>query len=682
MSEGVTPPTTEPPGLPAGSGKLGRIALVVGVLALVGVGAWLLQGGPATQSGATKASTDTATTAWQRTWDTAGFTGPRGRKPTAASAALTAQAGDAGGAAGIAKRLEAWRTGGALREVSLREARRHPVRTAGALADELKTGKAAPVHAVEAAWLARTMCDAAGLSCSFVVATGGTQTPLILSHTRIGVLVEGGPTLVPLGGVLTQPMPLSDELAVAWWLLVRAQAHRGASQYTEAHADIALAAKLAPTSAAPAFARGVVQLDQGLTDRGMDTCEAALAREEDPFARLFLADVVAAMDKPFKAYQHVQRVLQTTPKLAEGHVSLALLDAGRAQTAPEKDKAALLAKATAGFNKALSLEPSVPGARAGLAQLALMAGKTEEAERLLKEAVTQHNDSQAALVLAELLGMTQRSAEAVTLLRKIGRIDDERFVLALVKALAVSGKGPEALKEAGLGAQRFPGSSQLGLLLADLLRQAGKIPAAIAALEPHKTGTDGTRIIAMQAQLLLQNNQAAEAIAALEPLVLSNPTSKELYLLLIVAYGIGGKKDQQATMWRKSIAAGAATWLDVAGVLIETGDATGAETVLRAGLAALSVAEEEGQQLSMMLAMLLTASERKAAAVTMRDTYAEKIADAAARTAFVKAIDGAISGAEAEMARAAAESGGDGAADGAGAGSAADHGETDAVPSK
>lgn len=650
MSDGMTPPTD------GASGSLGsRLTVVLVVLTLVFGGAWLLLR-PASEPKTMVVSAQSGETmGWQDTWKTAGFKGTRGVLPVAVTPELKRAATSMGGAEGLAAKLKAWRESGALKEVSLREARTYPVRTAGALFGQLEEGKAKPVHALEAAWLTRGLCEAAGLSCGFVVADGGVQTPLILSHTHVGVQVNNGPLLQPLGHVGEQHHKVSDELVASWWLLVRAQANRGRSEYKAAHADIALAAKLAPASVAPRFARGVVQLDQGLIDRGLDTCETALAKQEDPFARLFLADVVAAMEKPFKAYQHVQQVLKNVPNLAEAHVSLGLLDAGRAQTAPEKDKQKLLDKASAGFKKALELATNVPGARAGLAQIALMSGKTEEAERLLKEAVDKHGDAQAALVLAELLGMGERSAEAVTMLRKLGKNDDERFVIALVKALAVSGKAAEALKEAKASSSRFPANAQLGLLVADLLRQSGQIKEAILALEPHKKGAEGTRIAAMQAQLYLQNNQAAEAITALEPLVKANPTSKELHLLMIVAYGIGKKPSKQAEAWTTAVKSGVLTWLDVAGVLIETGNAPGAERVLRAGLKTVSVTAESGQRLAVMLAMLLTASDRKTEAIKLRDTLAAKIADAAGKATFVKAFDEAVNGAEAEMKNMATE---------------------------
>ncbi|MCO4760567.1 MAG: hypothetical protein KC502_03640 [Myxococcales bacterium] len=638
----------------------GRIGLIAAVLVIVGAVGWFVARSDAPE----KAPPPPAVTTWQSVYKTAGFKGERARKPDETSPKLTKSAS----ALPLATQFSQWREAGKLRPASLRKARRHAVRDAAALFAELDAGKAGPAHAIEAAWLARVLCEAAASGatgrktttsgkdgkaekpCAFVLDTAGYQTPLLLSHVEIGVIAADGSVVSPLGQEISQPQPLSDAHMVAWWLLIRAQVHRGQSQYKEAHADIALAGKLMPEGAAPQFARGVVQLDQGLLDRGFDTCDAALARQEDPFARLFLADVVAAMDKPFKAYQHVQTVLKTSPKLAEAHVSLALLDAGRAQTAPDKGKKKLIDKAKAGFELALKLSADVPGARSGLAQIALMNGDNKGAEKLLTDAVAKHGDTQAALVLAELLGMTERSAEAAKMLEDLGQDDDERFVQAIVKALAVSKQTDKALARAASGAKRFPQSAQLGLLHADLLRQAGKLKEAIAALEPHKTGADGVRMSGMQAQLFLQSGQAPKAVAVLAPLLKSHPTSKEIQLLAIVAYGMANDKAKQAATWTAAIKAGTLQWLDVAGVLIETGDANGAERALRAGLQASDPGVEKGQQIAVMLAMLLTASDRKAEAHALRDTLAAKVTDAGAKAALSKAIDEAIAGAEAEMA--------------------------------
>ncbi len=532
---------------------------------------------------------------------------------------------------------------GRLAQVPNDRRRDHPVIATEALWRSIEAGKAAPVHAIEAAWLSMAAARARGLEAQFVVDRSGVQTPLLLARTRVAVRTSAGQLLNPLGVEIGKAEVVSDRLMALWWVLLRAHASRSGGDFASTHADLALAARIEPDEAAIQFARGVVTMDQGLLDKGLETCEAALAKRDDGLARLFLADVLAAMQKPFKASGHVDKALKAPNPLPEAWVSKGLLQAGRVATLPEAQKAAALDEAVKSFEKALSLLPSVPGARAGLAQVRLLQQDQTAAEKLLREAVQTYGDVDAALLLVELLQGTKRGAEVAPMLRKLDRLDDERLVQSLARALVLQGDKKGALDVAEEAWKRQPANRAHALLRADLLRQVGRVGDAITALEPLRTGEDSERMTLLQAQLYLQDDKVATAIERLESLSKGASPTREVLLLLLVARVQAGDATALNKFTKRLLDNGLLTELDVAGVFLETGDAERAQTVLEQAVAKPAPAQEA----AVMLAMVYVASGRKKDALALRERMVT--AAGAGGAALGTKIDEAIASAEQEM---------------------------------
>ena len=633
---------------------MNRSLVVAAVIVLLGggAGAWWLLGqdtptvDPLTANKADKKVDDggSGQPAWQLRWDQLGLAGTLAERPDADDPVVAITAKKAGDAAGIAALLKQHATAGELRALPSTQVRRHPVRGAGALLAALADGNAKPAHDIEVAWLAAALLRKLDKPVQFITESAGVQTPVLLSRARVGVRSEGV-DIVPLGDPLKAPQVLPEDHAVGWWLIQKAYVQRAGRNFAAAHSLLAAARALGAEAAAD-YARGVVEMDQGVFDKGLQRCVRALAVQDDPMARLFLADVLNQVERPFKAWEQVDAVLKKHPELAEAHASKGILEAARVATLPEQDKAAALDKAAVSLRKALQLDPAVAGARAGLAQVLLLKGQNEEAEKLLVEAVEKHRDYAAASILGELW---RNPAQADALIAKLAPLNDGelRVAMALAGAHAARSDLAGALAAVETAHKASPDDPDLGLLRADLLRQNGKTAEAIAALEGLRKAAPDGQVALLQAQLLMQTQKVDDAIAILAPIAKRKP-AKDNMLLLLMAYAQAGKAMEMEATIGKALDKGLMTPVEVAGALIELGDADNAVTLLEKSLQA-----KPSTDAAQMLAMILTASGKRKEAEAMRDRVAAKAGELAGP--IREAVNEAIQGAEAELKAMAAE---------------------------
>lgn len=637
---------------PAAPSRRPKAILALAVLVLIaaaGIGFWQLRlqatpgGSAGSAPGAVAPSTDLAKKLAQ-----AGLKGDAAVLPGTADAALTQAGSAAKDLAGVATLLDGLKSSSKLQLVSASTRRKHPVENTATLWGQIQAGKAQPLHSIEVAFLAQALLQATGAQTELVTEGDGLQTPLLLSRTRLGVRKVGEQRIIePLGAApMKTPRVVAPAQAVAWWLVLRANSHRIRSEFPQVYLDLGAAASVQPDEPAAAFARGVADIDQGLPDKGVPACEAALVRSDDAMARLFLAEVAQALEQPVKALQRAEEVLRTHPDLPEALVAKAVLELGRVATVPEAQKAGLVADAKTLLDKAVSLDASVAGAQAALAQTALLQKDEAGADKILQDAAAK-GDLDAALMLSEVRRKKGDNAGAVAALQAAPeRIEDERFVLGMLTALMANKEADKAMDLAERAYKLSPGNPQIGLMRADLLRMSGKLPEAIAALEPLKQGADGEKIGLLQAQLLLQNREPQKATPMLEAAVAKKPDSHDATLLLIMAYAMTQRMDKVEALGKTATAQKVIKPMDLAGVYLQAGDAEHAAQVLQA-----VVQETPGDSEALgTLAMLYTASGRKKDAEALRDKVA---AAAGAQGAEVRdLVDKAIAAAEAELARA------------------------------
>lgn len=570
-------------------------------------------------------------------------------------------------AAGLLASVRAWEQAGAWRPIDTRRRRTTPLYHAGALAAAVADGSKPAAHPLEAAWLIYALARQAGLEASFAWSKEAVDTPLMLSRSKFGVLVAG--TWIAPFGAVQAGAKLTEAEAVALWLVLRAHGQRLEGAFAAAHRDLALADKLRPSLEAAQFARGVLQIEQGLGDRGVETCEAALAHRDDPLARLFLADMATSASKPFKAYEMVEAALRIAPDLADAHVARGMLRAGRVESAPTEQRPELIASARESFDKAIALDPNVPGATSGLAQLDIAAGDDDAAMKRLGDAARDHADLEAGAMLAQMLLQRGKADEALEVLDKVAQQDEERWWLLKLQALAIAGKSDEAIAAGEEAAKRFPAARQVRVLRAQLLRRAERSAEAAELLKPLEDieGEDAAGYAAMRAELLIEAGKGDEAIATLHKAIAAAPRNKDAHMLLVAALSRAGRAADRDAAVAKAVEAGVTTHEDLASMLLELGDAFGAEAVLKASLGTVSAKGEDGRRTAALLAMLAVASGRKDDAVELRTRMVEAAGGEASEPgkAMAKVVDEAISGAEAELKKMAdeqAQQGGKGAA--------------------
>ncbi|GEM_PF-2788399 len=630
---------------------MGRMTIVaaVGVAAIAAVGAWMVLGQDGTKPDDVAAAAKTGSNAvdepaakpvqWRP--KLSALKGDLGVLPDASNEALKAAALAAKDAAGLKSWFDGHVAADRLVPLSPTRARRHGVRAAAELLEDLGKPRPRPAHDVEVAWLAAAMLGAQGKKPVFVTDGAALATPLLLSRTRVGVQ-SGAVVIAPLKPI-KEPKKVTEAQVAAWWLIQKAYVKRANKSYGDAHKLLALAREIAPGEHATEFARGVIELDQGLIDRGIERCSGALAKQDDPIARVFLADVLNQLERPFKAWQQIDAALRAHPNLPEAHAGKGLIEASRVATLPEAKKAAKLDEAAAALQRALQLDPNVAGARAGLAQVLMLRNDVEGAERLLVEGVDNHRDAACADILAKLWSTAEKAPQLLEKLQPLAAQGDPRIIIAIVKAHATMGAPAAGLEVAEKAYADAPENDDLALLRADLLRQAGKPNEAIAALDALRNKGADKDVSLLLAQLLLQNKKTERAIGLLEPIVRAERTNPQSAVLLIIAYKQANKLSEANELIDRVQQRGLMTADQVAGTLIELGDADGAVSVLEKVMDTGRPSRES----AVLLTMIYTASNRRADAEKLRD----KLVKAAGEQgeAWKKALNEAIDGAATEL---------------------------------
>ncbi|MSQ84452.1 MAG: tetratricopeptide repeat protein [Myxococcales bacterium] len=634
-------------------GTKGVVYVALGLVAAAVVAGWYWRSSavPTTTRAVTTTAPATAQD-WAAKLKSAELKAERAIPPGTADAAMVQAAKAAVDAAALVKTLRGLEKAGGIQKISLGQRRKHAVGSSAQLWQSAVAGQSQPVHPIEAAWLWRAMLQAHGSESSFVTETAGVHTPLMLSRTRLALRLANGTLIEPFSvtGIepfatvaLKQPRAVSDGEAMAMWLILRANVERLRGEFAAAYQDLNAADAVFPAYATTLFVRGVAQLDQRMHEQGLASCEAALAKQQDPLARLFLAEVAMAQEQPVKALQRCDEALAASPNLPEALVTKALVLIQRLQSLTEEQREATGVEISRLLELALKADPVPAGARAAKAQLLLIQKQDQVAENFLRQAVKDHKELEAALMLAEVYRSKKRSAEAAQVLQGVNApLDDARVVMTWVQALMEDGKPDNALELLEKAIVLAPDNRTIALLRAQLLAESGKIKESIAALEGLQTGEDGDQIASLQAQLLLQDNQMDRAAAILVKLRVKKPADKKIALLLVVVWARGDKLAQADQLAAQLVADKVVIPMELAEIWLQARQMTRAVALLEKELAV----DPPDPKAAATLAVMYVMQGRKADALALRDKAAPKLGDKADE--FRKAVDEAIAAAEDE----------------------------------
>lgn len=312
-----------------------------------------------------------------------------------------------------------------------------------------------------------------------------------------------------------------------------------------------------------------------------DTVDARLARVRD--------DVLTRRDRHDAAVKELHALLAVDPDLAEAHLLLGLVHAGRGT-------AEMRAEAAAEFRQALAADPTLLPARYYLARTYMELGLLERAaeeSRLLVEAAPR--SAQFIATLADVERRRGRPADAETLCRRALDLEpgfvEARYTLGLalfdlerptdaireieqaVRAgldvaeahvslgriyLAV-GRADAAIPQLTLGVAKGPAQPEALLALARAYRIERRLPEANAALDrvlpPGAVMEASARFDALESDILIERGlirlaekRPADARRLLEQARADRPGSVDVHRALAQAYrALGRESDARAS---------------------------------------------------------------------------------------------------------------------------------------
>ncbi len=270
---------------------------------------------------------------------------------------------------------------------------------------------------------------------------------------------------------------------------------------------------------------------------------------EEPRWQFLAADICAASHEADQAINHLENAVQQDPAYLAAQMAL-----GKAYLSTQSGSSDHALQAIPIFQRAAQLSPGAPEPLICLAQAQLQANLLPEATQSAEQAAALGGDSiEPLLMLADItlhqddhqasLGYAQRAYQQCP--------EDPEAAIRLAQALHALQRTAEAIQIIEKAIPGAPDALPLQLFRASLLRQSGKLDAALEVYKElvlQKTATP--QVFALLAKTLAEKDELPSAVRAAQRAVQASPKEMsaaekgELHALLGHLMRISGQLDQ------------------------------------------------------------------------------------------------------------------------------------------
>lgn len=499
-----------------------------------------------------------------------------------------------------------------------------PLMDATAIATRLLAGESVALSSYEAASL--WMAALRALSIEFVPAErqGVRNSATSVRKKEFGALVDPKGRRVffdPYNGVsaeATSAVPLTELQFIAYGLALNAEPLRAKKQTQDAAVAVDDALRLFPDSAAILLVSGMIKVESGIPEFGIEDIAKAVSAAPDALGYYNLGVAYVQGDSQFKAFQSFKKATELDSGYGPAFLALGNLQIQRIASIPTEQREAAIAEAQGYFDRAKAADPELEGLATSEAQLLLTAGKKDEAKKILDAELQKYpNRVDPLLMLGRIAMEEERMADAADAFEKAALASPDRADVRGLLAFAYAGledwdrarKTLERLVEAA------PEAKDVRIQLAGALKELGRLDDAKRVLSEQmaKFGDDPTAPLLL-AQLAVDEKAFDTAVELARK---ANKTSRSFEGLVVEIIALWGANQRDAIP----------PLVDELARLKDNGRVVAAQTLLNQGELALAeevlrmskTAEPANVELAVMLAMTVFAQGRADEATTIRD---------------------------------------------------------------
>lgn len=525
----------------------------------------------------------------------------------------------------LLRTLQTLRTEGKLNTLPPSDTPRNaPLLDASTIATRILAGETVSLSSYEYASLLMAALRALGVEFVPAERLGVRNAATSVRKKEFGALIDpkGRKLFVdPYNGVAaeaTSAVAISDLRFIAYGLALSTELLRANKQYKEAAVAAEHAMKLFPDSAAILFVSGMIKVESGMPEFGIEDIAKAVTAAPDALGYYNLGVAYVQGDSQFKAFQSFKKSSELDSGYAPAFLALGNLQIQRIASIPQEQRDAAIAEAQGYFDQAKKADPELDGLATSEAQLLLTAGKKDEAKQILETERQKHPDRVDPLLLLGRIAMeAEQMADAADAFEKAALMAPDRQDVRGLLAFAYAGlqdwdrakKTLERLVEAA------PEAKDVRIQLAGALRELGKMDDAKRVLSEQmaKFADDPTAPLLM-AQLALDEKAFDTAVELARKANRASRSFEGLVVEIIALWG-AGKRNEISPL------------LDDLSRLKENGRVVAAQTLLTQGELALAeevlrlskTVEPANTELAVLLAMTVFAQGRADEATTIRD---------------------------------------------------------------